>query len=695
MTPPYRPGLLKRIWAQVANIIMCILLAAAIVAGILRDWPEFGLIVGVVVINITIGVLQEGKAEKAAEAIRNMLSPNATVLRDGKRVTIDASLLVPGDIIFIASGDRLPADVRMLTSFSLQALEAMLTGESVPVNKDTDVCEADAGLAERHCIAFSGTMVVYGQGTGVVVATGDNAEIGKIASMVGGVRAGRTPLLHQLDRFGATLSVLTIIVAIITLLIAHFARKHEVGESFEIAVGVAVAIIPEGLPSVVTITLALGVQHMAKKKAIVRQLPAVETLGAVTVICTDKTGTLTKNEMTAVGLRTSAAAYRISGNGYTPEGDIKLNDETLSSEHRERMRRLLAACILCNDSSIVARDANGNIVQSRICKAMPFEGLDIEADRATSSASNIEVTARRTTSLSGFSTSAVRSGVTWTLTGDPTEGALLVAAMKSGMYNVDAITQRFPRISVVPFESDYKFMATMHDIPRADGSRARVVFVKGAPDRIIPKCATNAVNDDVFQSEPIDHDVWLDRAQSLSAEGLRVIAIAHFEVAADKQHITVHDVLTAVPHMQLNALVAIVDPPRDECVEAIAECHSAGVSVKMITGDHADTARTIGGWLGIPNEVVLTGPEMEVMSDAELFSKVQGCCIYARASPEHKLRIVRALQGHGHIAAMTGDGTLCGRLQPCAHATTRRSQNACVHPHICLAYTSWKPGLQV
>lgn len=471
LTPPEKPGFFKRLWAQLNNILIFVLFGAAIVTAGLQEWAETGLILGVIIINVAIGMIQEGKAEKAAEAIKAMLSASANVLRDGERVSVEADLLVPGDVVLVKSGDKIPADMRLFEILNLQVQEAMLTGESVPTSKNLNSVAAESALGDRKCMAYSATTVMSGQGRGVVVATGDQAEIGKINKMVNQVENIKTNLVVQLEVLGRWLTVAVAIIAVAAFLLAKFYANESFSEAFKSAVAIAVAIIPEGLPAIVTITLAIGTTVMARKKAIIRQLPCVETLGSLTIICSDKTGTLTKNEMTVVAVRTASALYKVTGVGYAPTGSFTTSDgQPLSAEQLSGVRTMLEGTMLCNDSALST--------------AVNVVGKEDYVPQ-----------------------------------GAPTEVALITACMKAGL-DIQTLKASQPRIASVPFESLHKFMATAHD-----NAGKRILYVKGAPDRLMPICSSQIVDDDLNRTAPLDLKFWQDEQAQLSSQGLRVLAL--------------------------------------------------------------------------------------------------------------------------------------------------------------------------
>eukprot|EP00775_Hariotina_reticulata_P004052 gene4052-4299_t len=616
LTPPPKRTIWQRLWAQINTLFIWILFTAAVVSAALRAWPDMGLILGVVIINVAIGLLQEGKAEKAADAIKAMLSPTANVVRGGERSSVDAAELVPGDIVVIKSGDKVPADLRLLECTNLQVQEAMLTGESVPVSKNIKSVEAKSGLGDRKCLAYSATAVSAGQGLGVVIATGDQAEIGKISKMVSQVESGKTNLLIQMEILARWLAVIVFVVSAATFLLSLLHAKHGVGLSFQVAVAVAVAMIPAGLPALTTIVLAIGTTVMAKQNAIVRQLPCMETLGSLTVICSDKTGTLTKNEMTVVAIHTPVHLFKVTGVGYEPSGKFTLNDAEVTPEQHAGIAAILEGALLCNDSHLGKED-----------------GPDGKPHYVPN--------------------------------GAPTEVSLITAAVKAGL-DPATVKGAKPRVAAVPFESEHKFMATVHAMEPPKGDAAapgrRVIFVKGAPDRLFPMCCNQLPDDSAatvtgnVQGAPLQVDFWLQAQEELSSQGLRVLALCKADVPADEDVSLLNPQVLiarkAKPFLTLVALFAILDPPRDEAIAAVKVAHKAGITVKMITGDHALTGLAIGKMLGIGGTgIVFTGPQLDSMTDDKLQEIAPTCNIFARASPENKLRIVRALQNVPPIPA--------------------------------------------
>ncbi len=591
LTPPSKRGALMRFLLQFHNVLIYVLLAAAAVTSLLAHWVDTAVIVGVVVINSIIGFIQEGKAEQAMEAIRRMLSPEATVLREGRREVVAAETLVPGDIVLLASGDKVPADLRLLNSKNLRIEEAALTGESTAVEKSIAAVDAQAVLGDRYCMAYSSTLVVYGQGTGVVVATADNTEIGRISAMLQEVKTMTTPLLRQMEVFGRWLTIAILALAAVTFLIGWLVHHFALGDMFLAAVSMAVAAIPEGMPAVLTITLALGVQRMAGRNAIVRRLPAVEALGSVTTICTDKTGTLTRNEMTVQRVITASTVFEVSGSGYAPHGGFAIGEkETDISKHPDTLD-LFRVGLLCNDAALNEGDGH------------------------------------------------------WQIAGDPTEGALIPLALKAG---VDAALEHeeLPRTDHIPFESEHRFMATLHH----DHSGHAFIFVKGAVEQVMAMCnQQRGAGEDLT----LDLPYWHAQMAETGARGQRVLALAMKAVEVDQRELRFADMEGG---FTLLGMVGISDPPRKEAIAAVSDCKAAGIRVKMITGDHADTARAIAAQLGIGNGLALTGIELDAMDDEALRQAVRGVDVFARSSPEHKLRLVTAMQANGEIVAMTGDG---------------------------------------
>jgi len=592
--PP--PGLLARLARQFNNLLLIVLMVAAVVTVAIGHWIDGGVIAAVVVLNALIGFVQEGKAERALQAIRHLLSPHAVVLRDGRQHDIDAADLVPGDIVLLASGDSIPADVRLLHARNLRVDESALTGESVPVDKETGPVVADASIGDRLCMGYAGTLVTQGQARAVVVATGAATEIGRIGRMLASVEEGTTPLLAKMAVFGQRLTFVILGAAALLFLFGTLVRGMSAAETFMAAVGLAVAAIPEGLPAILTITLAIGVQRMARRHAVIRRLPAVETLGSVTVICSDKTGTLTRNEMTVQSVVCAGQTLDVQGAGYAPQGPLMLDgqaiDTTGLSAAAPVVLRLAEVAALCNDASLH------------------------------------------------------EDGTGWHLAGDPTEGALLTLAMKAGLNPAEIKVDR-ERLDVIPFESEHRYMATLH--ARDD---AMVLLLKGAPEQVLAMCTQQAGPDG--HAQPLAADVWRDAIDAQARAGRRVLALAERELPAGRQDLQHSDV---EPGLTLLGIVGIIDPPRAEAVEAVARCHAAGIRVVMITGDHGVTASAIAGQLGMGEDHrAITGPEIEAMDDAALREAVRDARVFARASPEHKLRLVRALKANGEIVAMTGDG---------------------------------------
>jgi magnesium-transporting ATPase (P-type) len=588
-----RTGPLRRFLVQFHNILIYVLLAAAAVTAALAHWVDTAVILAVVIANAVIGFLQEGKAERAMDAIRRMLAPRASVLRDGARIGVEGGTLVPGDVVLLEAGDRVPADLRLIHAHGLSVQEAVLTGESVPVEKRTAAVAVEAALGDRACMAYSGTLVTSGQGRGVVVATGVDTEIGRISGMLSRVEPLTTPLVEQMAVFARWLTFLILAIAGLLLLYGHFVARYPFDEMFMAVVGLSVAAIPEGLPAVLTITLAIGVQAMARRNAIVRRLPAIETIGSVSVVCTDKTGTLTRNEMMVASALVGERLYAIDGEGYAPVGDLRADDGPVAAGDHAALAELARAAVLCNDAALHERDG------------------------------------------------------AWTVEGDPMEGALLAFA---GKIEPDARGERaiWARTDVIPFDARHRFMATLDH----DHAHRAFAFVKGAPERILAMCRDQRGVDGGVA--PLDAEAWRRRADAVAARGQRVLA---FAVRSVDPACTVLEQDMLEGGLTLVGMLGMIDPPRTEAVAAVAECRDAGIRVKMITGDHAGTAAAIAAQIGLRNPArVLTGADLDAMDDAALRDAALDCDVFARTSPEHKLRLVKALQAHGLSVAMTGDG---------------------------------------
>jgi magnesium-transporting ATPase (P-type) len=601
---PPRRGPLRRFLLQFDNLLIHVLMVAGVLTLALGHGVDAGVIFGVVVINAVVGFLQEGKAERALDAIRGMLSPTAVALRDGHRRRVGVDDLVPGDIVVLASGDRVPADLRLIRTRGLRIEEAALTGESVPVDKDAAVVPEDAPLAERPCLAYSGTMVVSGQGEGVVIGTGPATELGRISAMLAGVAPLQTPLLRQMARFSRWLTGGVLALAAATFAYGVVVQGYTMAEMFLAVVGLAVAAIPEGLPAIMTITLAIGVQRMAGRNAILRRLPAVETLGSVSVICSDKTGTLTRNEMTVADVVSGDGTFTVSGGGYAAAGEILDASGAVVDAEAAGLTDLLRACVLCNDADVEPAAGAGR-------GTGPDQG----------------------------------AGQSWVVSGDPMEGALLVLAAKAGL-DVDLLRREFPRRDAIPFESEHKFMASLHH----DHAGNAFVVLKGAPEQVLTRCHGQRV---AGGERPLDPRIWHAAMDDMAGRGRRVLALAFLPMPHGEEALTFGDVLGG---LTLLGLVGLIDPPRDEAIAAIRRVAAAGIAVKMITGDHPATARAIGRQLGLGDGPVLTGGDLDGLDGPALTRAARETAIFARTSPAHKLRLVEALQDGGQVIAMTGDG---------------------------------------
>jgi magnesium-transporting ATPase (P-type) len=585
-------GAFTRFLAQFNNILVYVLLAAGFTKLMLNLWVDAGIIFGVVVLNALLGFIQEGKAEKALDSIRNMLSAEARTVRAGETRLISAGELVPGDVVTLESGDKVPADLRLVDAKNLRTEEAALTGESVPADKGTDVVSASATVGDRENMAFSGTMVVSGRAIGVVVATGSDTELGRINQLLASVSPLETPLLRQIKTFGYGITAVIGVISVLIFAYGKWVKGMAFVELFQAVVGIAVSLIPEGLPALITITLAIGVQRMAQRNAIIRRLPAVETLGSVSRICSDKTGTLTLMEMMVVSAVTAESDYQITGDGYAPQGEIRQDGQRVD---KDPVLTLMArVSTLCNDAELF--QANG----------------------------------------------------VWKVEGDPTEGALYPFASKLGM---DRATEQAaaPRIDAIPFESEHKFMATLHKTTAG----GEFLLVKGAPEVILKHCDRQQTASG--QAAPLDHAYFMQASDRLAAQGERVLAAAWLEDPSVKAGSLGPADLPRT--LVLLGLIGLLDPPRKEAIEAVKECHEGGIRVTMITGDHKITAAAIAKMLGIGDgKTAITGGEIEDMDTATLQERVRDVDVFARASPEHKLRLVKAIQANKQIVAMTGDG---------------------------------------
>ena len=577
---------------QFKNILILILLGATAISLFLGHGIESIAIAVIVLFAVLLGFIQEYRAERAIEALKQMAAPTASVLRDGTEVKIPARELVPGDVILLHTGDRMPADARLLESINLQIEEAALTGESVAVEKHVDALPVnDLPVGDRKNMVYAGTAATYGRGKALVVATGMQTEFGKIAQLLQTVETGKTPLQNNLDKVGTALARAAFVVVAIIVALGLF-RGQPFVEMLIFGIALAVAVVPEALPAVVTISLAIGVQKMVKRNALIRRLPAVETLGSTSVICSDKTGTLTKDEMTVRKIFAAGQLFSVSGAGYSPVGEFSVNGSG-SIAPTTGLQKLLIAATLASDTHLVGDAEN-------------------------------------------------ESGNEWSIKGDPTEGALVVAAAKAGLQK-ESLDSEYPRVQEIPFSSETKRMTTLH---QTNGNLT--AYAKGAPEMILESCDWHLTADGVKPLDDVGRSQALAMAQDMAGEALRVLAIS---TKADAT------LATAQTGMTFLGLAGMIDPPRPEAKSAIATCAQAGIRAVMITGDHPVTAQAVARELGLlKTGRVVTGAELEAMSDEEFKREVETIEVYARVSPAHKLRVVTALQANGHIVAMTGDG---------------------------------------
>lgn len=693
--------LLQKIWAQVNNVLVGILVFVAVVSAIraataedtdtlTTNWIQVGIILAVISINTTIGIIQEGAAEEAAEALKNMLASDAVVIRDGKDVKIETKILVPGDIVRLGTGDRMPADIRLVQVTNFACAEAALTGESVPIDKKIDPIEVpleeakSVPLGDRVNMAYSSTLATQGAALGVVISTGDYTEIGTINALVSKVEKQKTNVLKQIDTVSKWLAFFIMCCALATFLVALLYTGEDAMESLSTALVAAVAMIPEGLEAIVTVVYAYAVAKMADENAIIRALPAVETLGSVTVICSDKTGTLTQNIMSLVAFVTSDTRYRIDVNSRDRVPENFVTDSTYMAERADHAKFIKASKVITSGPSSGRYAENQSRHGKKGATSFPY---GMSAHEQFSDVPDAEKTTTPVEQITGESPDAayIRNALSGGVLcskcvlgdnggregeiGNPTELSILRAAYFGGV-DVAGMKEGSPIVAEVPFSSEYKFMATIHEPSlENDGSDYMdelVVHAKGAPDRMIPLCKYQAKGGKIAKSEleEVDTAYWVEQIAILSSHGLRVLALTRGSVP--KGSVKENDQLgpefirdRGEPWLTIVGLCAIMDPPRPECVQAVSEARHAGVRVAMITGDHRDTALAIGGQLGLVDEdhsEAITGPELDAMNDQELEVAVQKYNVFARASPQNKIQIVKALQSQKEVCGMTGDG---------------------------------------
>ncbi len=584
-----------RFLLQFHQPLIYILLGATAVTLLLGEYPDATVIFAVVLINSIIGYIQETKALKAIDALSKSMSTTATVIRNGKQSVINSTHLVPGDVVILHPGDKIPADVRLVSIKNLQIDESTLTGESIAAEKNIELVDKLAILGDWQNMAFATTLVTYGTGKGIVVSTGDRTEVGKINQTIATAEELDTPLTLKIKKFSNTLLWVILTLCLLILVVAYF-RGDNLADAFMLAVALMVGAIPEGLPAAVTIMLAIGVAKMAKKQAIIRKLVAVETLGSTNVICSDKTGTLTENQMTVQKILAGGELFELTGLGYRPEGKVLFEGEKVELSEKPALHVLFKGAVLCNNSRIVEEDGR------------------------------------------------------WVSEGNPTEAALISAAQKAGIQDIN-INQHYPRIDEIPFQSEYQYMASLHQ------HKESIVFLKGSLEAVLQ--SSHDMITKTGESQPIDKNFIQSRAEYLAAEGLRVLAFAYKKFDISKTEIDHQDV---AKDMIFIGLQGMIDPPRKEAIHAVALCQQAGIQVKMITGDHSLTAATIAAQLGFKGKMengklkTLTGIELQKLSDDELKGVADDVSVFARVSPDQKLRLVKALQATGKVVAMTGDG---------------------------------------
>lgn len=600
-----KPGTspLLRFLLQFNQPLLYILLIAGAIKAFLGQWVNAGVIWGVTLINAIIGFVQESKAESAIAALASSVKTNATIIRNGQKMQVPSTELVPGDVVLLASGDKVPADLRLVQARNLQVNESALTGESIAIEKNIQLLDIDTPLAERTNMAYAGSFVTFGTGKGIVVAIGDATETGRISQLIEQGTSLKTPLTRKFDKFSRTL--LYIILGIAALMFAvGLGYGYSWTEMFEAAIAFAVSAIPEGLPAVVTVTLAIGVSRMARRHAIVRKLPAVETLGSATVICSDQTGTLTENQMTVQAIYAGNQNYTVTGVGYIPQGKILLNEKPVNWDNSSALEECIKAGLLCNDSHLEKK--NGQ----------------------------------------------------WQVVGDPTEGALIVVANKVGITR-SSLEEEMPRLDVIPFESEFQYMATLHETSSfASDKKQGTIYVKGSVEAILKRC--QQMLDVEGNLIPLDAETIHQEVDAMANLGLRVLAFAKKTVPDVETLCT-----TSLQHADIEndliflGLQGMIDPPRTEAIKAVQACQEAGIQVKMITGDHAVTAQAIARSMGFNKNgevLAFTGSQLAQMGKSELATAIEDGVVFARVAPEQKLRIVEALQSRGEVVAMTGDG---------------------------------------
>ena len=636
LTERPRPGFLALLWDQFNNYLVIILIIAALVSLALGEYVDSIAIMVIVVLNAVVGVIQESKAEQALAALKKMAAPNAQVIRDGQQMTIPGREIVGGDIVLLEAGNYVPADLRLVESVNLKIEEASLTGESVPVEKNAGVVlDKEIPLGDRKNTAFMGTLITYGRGKGLVTGTGMNTQIGLIAEMIQSFEAEDTPLQKKLEHLGKVLGTACLAICALVFIYGLFrdthladaldggflnyleAEKKDIINLFMTAVSLAIAAVPEGLPAIVTICLALGMQRMIKHHALIRKLPAVETLGCATVVCSDKTGTLTQNQMTVVQGWTGGKRFRVTGEGYDPSGQFFVGTQPFDPRTDADASVLLHGALVCNDTKLEERSD--------------------EAGKRS-----------------------------WQIIGDPTEGAMVVAAAKSG-YRRAELEKALPRIQEIPFDSERKRMTTIHSVAGAHaqagfqatvsglGAAPVIAFVKGAPDVILDLCAQGLESGQAVGLTQEMRAAILEQNHDMASNALRVLAVAYRPLAEVPASVTPE---TVEKDLVFVGLLGMIDPPRPEVIDALKVARGAGLKSVMVTGDYKDTAEAIARDIGLltPGGLVLTGPEIEKLSDAELTARTDRLEVCCRVSPQHKTRIVDAFKARGHVVAMTGDG---------------------------------------